>query len=147
VTNTVAGRGLLEDPEAVQHRHLHVEEHQLRRLRLDHLERFATVAGDADHLDLVVALQELQQPGSGGFLVVDHEGANGVHGSFRGSLPPRPSRRPHFCCKRHEFVAKSADRTMTRPIRPATRGRGWQQRGCPGAVGCVVFRWRELDRL
>ena len=84
---------LAQHAEAVQHRHLDVEEHQVRRLGVNQVEGLAAVAGDADHLDVGLPLQKLQQPAPGGAFVIDDERADDIHDNLllRLSSPSGPS--------------------------------------------------------
>ena len=77
--------GLLLGLEGGDHRepvevgHLDVEEHQVRRLRPDQVDRLAPVAGLAGDLDVLLAPEQLGEPTARRLLVVDDQRADAVH--------------------------------------------------------------------
>jgi hypothetical protein len=74
-------------------RHLHVEEHEVRRQARDLGERFHPVGGLADHLQAGVRLQELAKARARRRLVVDDQGPHhaGSVSTTEAPLPPGPS--------------------------------------------------------
>ena len=66
----------LDHAEAVQQRHLHVEEYQVRPLLSDRVDRLAPVAAFADDLDVLLSAQGESDAAAGDRLVVNDQGAN-----------------------------------------------------------------------
>ena len=80
----------LEHLEAVQLRHLHVEEEDVGRELRDRLHRLEAVRALADDHDLGIALQLLPQRAARELLVVDDEGRHAHSGSVTSTrkVPP-----------------------------------------------------------
>jgi hypothetical protein len=71
-----------KDVEPVELRHLHIEEHEVRRQRVECRESLSTVATFTDDLDVVTLLEQLADPSACEWLVVDdkcadHQAGNG----------------------------------------------------------------------
>ena len=75
----LVGADLLDDAEAVDGRHLDVEEYQLRRELLDGADRLHAIGALADHFDVGLLRQQSQDPFPGHRLIVHHERSDFGH--------------------------------------------------------------------
>ena len=71
----------LDHREAVEARHLDVEEDEIRLVGLDRADRLAAVRAGVDDLDILVRLEAELQPLDGERFVIDQDGADGHFGS------------------------------------------------------------------